>query len=62
MLDQEFRKQRARTVRELADKAADPFIKRRLQDLVARYEDDDLKPPTTLMPIELSLVPIEPER
>jgi hypothetical protein len=62
MLDQEFRKQRARTVRELADKAADPFIKRRLQDLVARYEDDDLKPPTTRMPIELSLVPMEPER
>ena len=62
MLDQEFRKHRARTVRELADKAADPFIKKRLQDLVARYEDDGLKPPTTLMPIELSLVPIEPER
>jgi len=29
MLDQEFKKERARTVRELADKAADPFIKKR---------------------------------
>jgi hypothetical protein len=51
MLDEEFKKQRARTVRELADKAADPFIKKRLQDLAARYEDDDLKSPTQLTPI-----------
>jgi len=42
MLDQEFEKQRALTVRDLAEKAAGPFIKRRLLDLVARYEDDDL--------------------
>jgi hypothetical protein len=28
----------------LADKAAAPFIKQRLQDLAARYEDDGLKP------------------
>ena len=55
MLDEEFRKQRARTVRDLADKAADPFIKRRLQDLAARYEDDGLKHPTTLTPIDLKL-------
>jgi hypothetical protein len=52
MLDEEFKKQRARTVRELAEKANDPFIKRRLQDLAARYEDD-FKPPTTLTPIDL---------
>jgi hypothetical protein len=52
MLDEEFKKQRARTVRELADKAADPFIKKRLQDLAARYEDDDLKSPTKLTPID----------
>ena len=55
MLDEEFKKQRARTVRDLADKAADPFIKRRLQDLAARYEDDGLKHPTTLTPIDLKL-------
>jgi hypothetical protein len=40
MLDQEFKRQRARTVRDLADKATDPIIKKRLQDLAARYEED----------------------
>ena len=52
-MDQEFKKQRALTVRDLAEKAADPFIKRRLLDLVARYEDDDFKTASTLMPIDL---------
>jgi len=44
----------------LAEKAADPFIKRRLRDLVARYrdlvaryEDDDFKTASTLTPIDL---------
>ncbi len=37
MLDEQFRKQRARLVRDLAEKA-DPFIKRRLIDLAARYD------------------------
>ena len=53
MLDEEFRKQRARTVRALADRAADPFIKGRLLDLAARYEDDGVNPPTTLTPNDL---------
>jgi hypothetical protein len=53
MLDQEFTEQRARTVRELADKAADPFIRQRLQDLAARYEGDVPKPPTPLTPVDL---------
>jgi hypothetical protein len=53
MLDEEFRKQRARTVRDLADKAADPFIKGRLLDLAARYEDDGINRPTKLTPIDL---------
>jgi hypothetical protein len=53
MLDQEFRKQRARTVRELAEKANDPFIKGRLQDLASRYEDDGPRPPTPLTPVDL---------
>jgi hypothetical protein len=52
MLDEEFKTQRARTVRELAEKANDPFIKRRLQDLVARYEDGP-QPRTTLTTIDL---------
>ena len=53
MLDQEFKKERARTVRELAEKANDPFIKRRLLDLVSRYEDDGPKTPTPLTPVDL---------
>ena len=53
MLDEEFKKQRALTVRDLAEKAADPFIKRRLLDLVARYEDDDFKTASTQTPIDL---------
>ena len=53
MFDEEFKKQRALTVRDLAEKAADPFIKRRLLDLVARYEDDDFKTASTQTPIDL---------
>jgi hypothetical protein len=52
MLDEEFKKQRARTVRDLAEKANDPFIKGRLLDLAARYEDD-FRPPTELTPVDL---------
>jgi hypothetical protein len=37
MLDDEFNKQRASLVRDLASRA-DPFIKRRLLDLATRYE------------------------
>ena len=36
-MDEEFCKQRAKTVRELADKA-DPFIKKRLLELARHYE------------------------
>ena len=53
MLDKEFKKQRARTVRELAEKARDPFIKQRLLDLVSRYEDDGSKASTPLTPVDL---------
>jgi len=38
MLDDEFKKRRARLVRDLAEKA-DPSTKRRLLDLASRYED-----------------------
>ena len=37
MLDDEFNKQRAKILRELAEQA-DPFIKKRLLNLVERYE------------------------
>ena len=53
MLDQGFEKQRARTVRELADKAADPFIRQRVLKLASRYEDDRPNPPTPITPIDL---------
>ena len=53
MLDEEFKKQRARTVRDLAEKANDPFIKGRLRDLATRYEDDGPKRPTPLTPVDL---------
>jgi hypothetical protein len=52
MLDREFRKQRAHTVLELAEKASDPFIKQRLLALVARY-DEDAVARTPLTPIDL---------
>jgi len=53
MLDDAFKKQRARTVRELAEKANDPFIKGRLLDLATRYEDGGPKSPTPLTPLDL---------
>ena len=53
MLDEEFKKQRARTVRDLAEKANDPFIKGRLLDLATRYEDDGPKRPTALTPVDV---------
>ena len=39
MLDSEFKKQRAQVLRELAEKANDPFIKKRLLALMSRYDD-----------------------
>jgi hypothetical protein len=45
MLDDDFNRQRAVLIRELASRA-DPFIKRRLLDLASRYE----KPQTTKLP------------
>ena len=53
MLDEEFKKQRARTVRNLAEKAVDPFIKARLLHLASRYEGDGPKPSKPLTPINL---------
>ncbi|MBR0755365.1 hypothetical protein JQ604_24550 [Bradyrhizobium jicamae] len=52
MLDDEFNKQRSILIRDLADKADDPFIKRRLLDLASRYERRPVKtkpiPPVSL--------------
>jgi hypothetical protein len=51
MLDKEFKKLRAQTARDLAAISIDPFIKQRLLDLAARYEDD--RPPATVTPVDL---------
>jgi hypothetical protein len=53
MLDEEFRKQRAQTVRDLAAKATDPFIKGRLLELALRYEKGGPKPSRPLTPVNL---------
>jgi hypothetical protein len=53
MLDEQFKKERARTVRDLAEKANDSFIKGRLLDLASRYEDGGPKTPTPLTPVDL---------
>jgi hypothetical protein len=45
IMDDEFLKQRARLIRELADKA-DPFIKRRLMDLARNYDARLARPPS----------------
>ena len=42
MLDEDFNKRRASLIRELAGRA-DPFIKRRLLDLVSRYEKGPIR-------------------
>ena len=54
MLSEDFKKQRARQVRELADKAIDPFIKERLLDLAGKYETDERPRRTT--PVDLQFV------
>jgi hypothetical protein len=53
MLDSEFKKQRAQLARELAEVAKDRFIKQRLLDLAARYEDN--RPPTAITPVDLGI-------
>lgn len=52
MLDAEFKRQRAQTVRELSQKATDPFIKARLVKLIARYEDSVVNR-ASLAPVDL---------
>jgi hypothetical protein len=52
MLSDEFRNERAKTVRALAEKVIDPFIKKRLLDLAAGYEDGP-KPRTPLTTVDL---------
>jgi hypothetical protein len=53
MLDKEFKKQRAQTARDLAAIANDPFTRKRLLDLAARYEDNCQR--TTVTPLALGI-------
>ena len=53
MLDEEFNKQRAKLLHELAVDA-DPFIKRRLLDLAKRYEGPQRRV-TPLTPVDLQI-------
>jgi hypothetical protein len=53
MLDSEFKRERAQTVRELAEKANDPFVKGRLLALISRY-DDNVTARTPLTPFDLN--------
>ena len=62
MLDEQFRKQRAKLVRGLADKA-DPFVKQRLLGLAERYEGvEQPVRPQTLADTLLSNVHFRSER
>jgi hypothetical protein len=63
MLDEQFKKQRARTVRDLAEKAIDPFIKGRLLELASRYEDGPRTPiPRTALNLQFESRGTGPER
>ena len=63
MLDDAFKKQRARTVRELAEKANDPFIKGRLMNLAKRYDDGHTTPvPATPLDLQFESRGTGPER
>lgn len=55
MLDAEFKRQRAQTVRELAEVTTDPFIKQRLIKLAERYEECGVAPHTPLTPVDLKI-------
>jgi hypothetical protein len=53
MLDEEFKMQRARAVRDLAEKAIDPFIKNRLLSLAERYDANRPSARAATTPIDL---------
>ena len=59
-LDDEFYKERARHVRELADKA-DPFIRKRLLDLAGNYDALVRRSPRTMATVP-SCLPNVPAR
>jgi hypothetical protein len=54
MLDEQFRKQRASLVRELAERA-DPFVRQRLLELATSYEKAERRPTRIATPTDLKL-------
>lgn len=61
-MDESFLKEHMTRCRGLADKAIDPFIKSRLLDLAAKYEDRLLKSSraTRLINLPLELPDVQP--
>ena len=55
MLGEQFRNDRARLVRHLADQADDPFIKSRLLKLVERYEGEERRLTRLNTPADLQI-------
>ena len=55
MLGQQFRSERAKLVRDLADKSQDPFIKNRLLQLIGRYEGEERRPVGLNTPADLQI-------
>ena len=55
MLDAEFKRQRAQTVRELAQITTDLFIKQRLIKLAERYEEGGVAARNLQAPVDLKL-------
>jgi hypothetical protein len=55
MLDEQFRSDRAKLVRELADKA-DPWIRNRLLRLAGRYEIEERRAAQLNTPADLQIV------
>ena len=53
MLTEEFKRQRGKAVRDLAEKAIDPFIKNRLLDLAERYDVNRPPARAATTPIDL---------
>jgi hypothetical protein len=62
VLTDEFKKQRALMVRELAERATDPFIKQRLLDLAPRYEGEQHLPRATPVDLQFRSRSSAPER
>ena len=62
MLDEEFRRERATLVRDLAEKSNDPFTKQRLLRLAERYDADERHHPLKFVDLQFASRGNGPER